>query len=76
MDTYCWHWDCINLTVERSDSSNNLLHKEAMISQCPNSCSSALSFSATQVTWFQNAKRNTSDMVSECKIECEIHHII
>jgi len=37
MDTYCWHWDCINLTVERSDSSNNLLHKEAMISQCPNS---------------------------------------
>ena len=75
MNTYCWHLDCINLTVERSDSSNNLLRKEAMISQCPNS-GSALSFSATQVTWFQNAKRNTSDMVSECKIECEIDHII
>jgi hypothetical protein len=74
MNTYCWHLDCIDLTVERFDSSSNLLHTEAMISQCPN-CGSALSFSATQVTLFQNTKQNMGDMVSECKIEYEVDHI-
>ena len=47
MNTYCWYLDCSRPTVERSDSSNNPLHKEAMISQLrvqTKQCHSIVSF--------------------------------
>ena len=47
MNTYCWYLDCSRPTVERSDSSNNPLHEEAMISQLrvqTKQCHSIVSF--------------------------------